>query len=133
MQKFISEKDVVMVDATPIFSKSKNIHEARLGYNNKKQWDTQVNLLYFYSSNSAAPLFFKLSPGDVREVKTFQSALLSSGIKDAVLVGDKGFTSQLNIDIIEDNEISYILPLRRNNTHINPMVPPCAWLRAECS
>ena len=119
MREFIREEDIVMVDATPIFSKSKNIHEARLGYNNKKQWDTQVNLLYLYSSKHSAPLFFKLSPGDVREVKTFQLALLSSGIKNVVVVGDKGFTSRLNLEIIEEKDINYILPLRRNDSLVD--------------
>ncbi len=119
MSGFIKNDDVVLVDATPIFSKSKNIHESRLGYNNKKQWDTQVNLLYLYSGEHKAPLFFKLSPGDVREVKTFESALRASGIKNVVIVGDKGFTSRLNLEIIEDSEMNYILPLRRNDSFID--------------
>lgn len=119
MRDFIKEDDVVMVDATPIFSKSKNIHESRLGYNNKKQWDNQVNLLYFYSAKHVTPLFFKLSPGDVREVKNFQLALWASGIKNAVVIGDKGFTSRLNLEIIEDGELDYILPLKRNDSFID--------------
>jgi transposase len=119
MREFIPENELVLVDATPIFSKSKNIHEARLGYNNKKQWDPQVNLLYLYSKDSSLPLFFKLSPGDVREVKTLELALLSAGIKNAVIVGDKGFTSKLNIEIIESNDIKYILPLKRNDSNVD--------------
>jgi len=119
MREFISDEQFVMIDATPIFTKSRNINEARLGYNNKKQWDTQVNLLYLYSSASSMPIFYKLSPGDIREVKTFEIALLSAGIKDVIIVGDKGFTSRLNLDIIEFNELHYILPLRRNDSFID--------------
>jgi transposase len=65
------------------------------------------------------PLFFTLSPGDVREVKTLELALLSAGIKNAIIVGDKGFTSRLNIEIIESNDISYILPLKRNDSFVD--------------
>lgn len=119
MLEFIPDNEVVMVDATPIFSKSKNIHEARLGYNNKKQWDPQVNLLYLYSKDSTAPLFYRLSPGDLREVKTLELALLSAGLRDAVIVGDKGFTSRLNMGIIESIDISYILPLKRNDSFVD--------------
>lgn len=119
MQEFIPDNNLILIDATPIFSKSKNIHEARFGYNNKKQWDTQVNLLYLYSKDSSQPLFFRLSPGDVREVKTLELALLSAGISNAVIVGDKGFTSRLNIEIIESNGINYILPLRRNDSYVD--------------
>lgn len=119
MREFINDEDVVMVDATPIFTKSKNIHEARLGYNNKKQWITQVNLMYLYSSKYLAPLFFKLSAGDIREVKTFQHALWSSGIKNAVIIGDKGFTSRTNLEIMEEGDFNYILPLKRNDSFID--------------
>jgi transposase len=119
MREFIPDDNLVLIDATPIFSKSQNIHESRFGYNNKKQWDTQVNLLYLYSRDSSLPLFFRLSPGDVREVKTLELALLSAGIKNAVIVGDKGFTSRLNIEIIESNDISYILPLKRNDSYVD--------------
>ncbi len=119
MRELIPDDEVIMVDATPIFSKSKNIHEARLGYNNKKQWDPQVNLLYLYSKDSSAPLFFKLSPGDLREVKTLELALLSAGVRDAVIVGDKGFTSRLNMDIIENVDMNYILPLKRNDSFVD--------------
>lgn len=119
MREFIPDDNLVLIDATPIFSKSQNIHESRFGYNNKKQWDTQVNLLYLYSRDSSLPLFFRLSPGDVREVKTLELALLTAGIKNAIIVGDKGFTSRLNIEIIESNDISYILPLKRNDSYVD--------------
>jgi transposase len=119
MREFISGDNLVLIDATPIFSKSKNIHEARLGYNNKKQWDSQVNLLYLYSEESSVPLFFKISPGDVREVKTLEHAIVSAGLKNVIIVGDKGFTSKINIDIIESKGINYILPLKRNSSLID--------------
>lgn len=119
MNEFIDDKGLVLIDATPIFSKSTNIHEARLGYNNKKQWDTQLNLLYLYSQDSSLPLFFKLSPGDVREVKNLELVLSSSKLKNVILVGDKGFTSYLNMEIINSKNINFILPLRRNSSFID--------------
>lgn len=119
MKEFIGDNSLVLIDATAIFSKSKNIHEARLGYNNKKQWDPQVNLLYLYSQQTQAPLFYKLSPGDVREVKNLELTLMSAGITNAIVVGDKGFTSKLNIEIMESHELNYILPLKRNDKLID--------------
>lgn len=119
MREFIPSNELILIDATPIFNKSDNIAEAKLGYNNKKQWDNQVNLLYLYSKDSSLPLFYRLSPGDVREVRTLELALLTAGISDAVIVGDKGFTSKLNIEIIEKNELKYILPLKRNDSLVD--------------
>lgn len=119
LREFVDDKKLVLIDATPIFSKSKNIHQARLGYNNKKQWDTQVNLLYLYSQDSSLPLFYKLSPGDVREVKNFELAVLSAGIKNSIVIGDKGFSSRLNIEIMENSDLNYILPLKRNDSYLN--------------
>ena len=119
LKEFIPNDRLVLVDATPIFSKSKNIYEAKLGYNNKKRWESQINLLYLYDPELALPLFYRLSPGDIREVKTLEMAILSAGLKNAVVVGDKGFTSELNMNIIEQNDFSFILPLRRNSSYID--------------
>ena len=119
MREFIPDKHLVIIDATPIFSKSKNIYEAQMGYNNKKVWENQVNLLYLYDPVLALPLFYRLTQGDIREVKTLELAIITAGLRNAIVVGDKGFTSELNMEIIEQSDFSYILPLKRNSSYID--------------
>lgn len=89
------------------------------GYNSEMVFDTQVNLMYIYSPSSRQPLFYKILNGNSREVVGFKNTLLESGLKDAVIIADKGFYSKANIDLLEQNGLSYIIPLKRDNTLID--------------
>lgn len=119
MRKFSGSCNVALIDATPIFTKSRNIFEARLGYNNKRQWDPQLNLLYLYDHVSSMPLFYRLLQGDLREIKAMKLTLKASGLDSAIIIGDKGFASESNIEAMKDSGLSYIIPLRRNSSRID--------------
>ena len=119
MKNFIQGNHVVLIDATPIFTKSKNIYEAKLGYNNKQRWDNQINLLYLYDQNLSMPLFYRLVEGDIREIRTMEITIHSAGLNNVIIVGDKGFTSELNMEITSQTNLSYILPLKRNSSYID--------------
>jgi transposase len=120
LKEFITvQNNVVLIDATPIFTQSKNMYEAKLGYNNKKRWENQVNLLYLYDHQLSMPLYYRIIEGDIREIRTLGLTIASSGLKNAIIVGDKGFTSELNKEIISQSELNYILPLKRNSLYID--------------
>jgi transposase len=119
LKSFIKEEHIALIDATPIFSQSKNIYEARLGYNNKKQWDPQLNLLYLYDHKLAMPLYFRLTQGDLREIKTLELTLEAVGFQNAIIIGDKGFSSALNEEILTQKKLKYILPLKRVSSKID--------------
>lgn len=119
MRKFSGSCNVALIDATPIFTKSRNIFEAKLGYNNKRQWDPQINLLYLYDHISALPLFYRLLQGDMREIKAMKLTLKASGLDNAIIIGDKGFASESNIEAMKESSLSYIIPLRRNSSKID--------------
>jgi transposase len=82
-------------------------------------FDTQINLMYIYSSNSSQPLFYRLLNGNTREVTGFKNCLIESGIQDAILIADKGFYSKANIELLELNNLQYIIPLKRNDDLID--------------
>lgn len=109
----------LLIDMTNIITRSKNIELAHKGYNNKKQFDPQVNLMLLFSETLNQPTYFRIVPGNVREVKAFETTLNEAGIKDAILIADKGFYSQKNINELQKAELKYILPLRRNSTLID--------------
>ena len=106
LKSFIKSEHIALIDATAIFSQSKNIYEARLGYNNKKQWDPQINLLYLYDHKLAMPLYYRLTQGDLREIKTLELTLEAVGFKDAIIIGDKGFSSALNEEILTQKNLN---------------------------
>jgi transposase len=114
-RSFIKNGDHILIDGTQIFSQSDNIEYSKLGYNNKSMYIPQVNLIFIFSSDLRSPIYYRLIPGNVREVRAFRLSLEESGIRDAVLIADKGFYSEENIQLIEDEKLRYIIPLKRNS------------------
>jgi len=114
-----NQKDVVLIDLTHIFSLSKNINLAWIGYNNDFEFTPQVNLLFMFSLEEKMPIFYRILPGNVRDVASLKMTIEESGIKDAIVIGDKGFYSKENQRLLEESSLKYILPLKRNSKIID--------------
>lgn len=119
MKSFIIPNDYLLFDMTNIFSGSQEIRLAKQGYNNDFIFDKQFNLLYIYSSSLQQPVFYRLFPGNVREVRSFKLCLQESGIANAVIIADKGFYSQDNVALLENEHLQFILPVKRDNKLID--------------
>jgi transposase len=119
MRSFGHSGEHLLMDMTNIISKSSTIEYAAKGYNNKKQYDPQVNLMLLYSSTINEPVYYRMIPGNVREVKSFKLSLKESGADDIILIADKGFYSQQNIKELDNESLNYILPLRRNSSLVD--------------
>jgi hypothetical protein len=119
MKSFIKAGDHVLFDMTNVLSDSDKITLSKEGYNSDLNYSRQFNLLYLFSASLNQPVYFRLFPGNMREVKGFATCLAESGIRDAVVIADKGFYSESNITLLNEIELNYIIPLRRNNPLIN--------------
>jgi transposase len=119
MKSFIHNDDYILIDATGLPSQSAKIPLAKRGYSNPMNFDTQFNLLYIYSATSRMPVYYKLLPGNIREVKAFKNSLLETGLQKAVIVADKGFYSKANIELMVEEALQFIIPLRRDNSLID--------------
>ena len=115
MRSFIAQDEYLLMDLTHVFSNSELLSLSRSGYNNQMNFDPQINLLYLYSSKSNMPVYYRVLPGNIREVKAFKNALAEAGLNDAVIVADKGFYSKKNIDLMQQESLKFILPLKRDN------------------
>ncbi|TAE50050.1 MAG: hypothetical protein EAY69_01840 [Cytophagales bacterium] len=115
MRDLCAGEEILLIDSTHITTQSQQNLSAQVGYNSQKQFDTQVNLLYLFSQDTQMPIFYRCVQGSVREVRSFRLTLQESGIKSAVLVADKGFYSQNNVTILEEDGWQYVLPLRRSS------------------
>jgi Transposase DDE domain len=100
--------DYMLIDATHLLSYSQNMEIAKPGYNNQHEFAPQVNLLFIYSSTLQLPVYYRLVPGNVREVKAFKLTLQESGIEDAVVIADKGFYSDNNVAQLEAERLQFI-------------------------
>jgi len=119
MQSFIKAGEHLLIDMTNMFNSSTTMYYTKQGYNSEMVFDAQVNLMYIYSPSSHQPLFYKILSGNSREVVGFKNTLLESGLKDAIIIADKGFFSKANMDLLDQNGLHYILPLKRDNTLID--------------
>jgi len=120
------KKNYLLIDATHVLSYAQDMEIAHPGYNSQGEFSPQVHLLFIHAVSLKLPVYYRIVGGDIREVKAFRLTLEESGIQDAVLIGDKGFYSEKNVEWLEEESLHYILPLRRNSTLIDytPMQQP---------
>lgn len=119
MRSFIAKDEYLLMDSTNVFSNSNLITLARKGYNSNFNFDSQFNLMYLYSAKTNMPVYYRLLPGNIREVKAFKNCLLDVGLNNAIIIADKGFYSKENVNLLVDEKLKFILPLKRDNSIIN--------------
>ena len=119
MKSFIGAGEHILMDATNVFSYSRQIDLAKKGYSNPLNFDPQYNLMYIYCADTRMPVYYKLLPGNIREVKAFKNSLLEAGLQNAIIIADNGFYSNANVELLVKEQLQFILPLRRDNTIID--------------
>ncbi len=112
---FVRQQETVLLDMTHIITHSRQIEAAQSGYNNSMSFDPQVNLMYLFSANQHEPVYYRLLPGNIRDVKAFTLTMQECGLKNVTLIADKGFYSKSNIEILEAEQLNYIVPLQRGS------------------
>ena len=117
MKKYLSDSKYILFDGTNIISDSAGMDINRLGYNSHRQYDPQINLMYAFSADEHKPGYYRVLPGNIRDVKSFEFSVRELGINNTVIIADKGFGSEANFEMLEKSSLNYIIPLRRNNGH----------------
>ena len=115
MQPKEKQKRTVLMDATDIVLQSKNISLSQKGYNSNMDFQPQFVLLYLYDAVSVEPLYYRVLPGNIREISALKNTIKISGMTDCVYIADKGFFSESNIAELERLKMQYIIPLKRDN------------------
>lgn len=120
MKKYVDNSETIIFDGSRLISYSDKMEMNRYGYNNYGIEDPQINLLYFFTLNPLkAPVYFKSNYGDKVDGSVIRDALRESGIQDATMIADKGFGSEENFVLFKENEIDYIIPLKRDDSLID--------------
>ena len=100
MRRFVGQSSHLFFDATSIFSESGEMDINRIGYNSKRIFTPQISLLYAFAKDKGEPAYYRILPGNIRDVSAFGIAVKESGINNAVVVADKGFGSEKNFTIL---------------------------------
>jgi len=115
---FVREGEKVLLDMTHVVTHSRQIEGAQRGYNNSLSFEPQINLMYLFSAQQYEPVYYRLLPGNIRDVKAFTLTIQEAGLKNVILIADKGFYSKNNVDILDAESLNYIIPLQRGFTLI---------------
>jgi len=117
-KEFNFADDYILFDGTDLISNSKKMDINKFSKTKSGTFDFVANIMFVYSINLQLPIYYRLLPGNIKDIKAFKLCLEESGIKDAVVIADKGFYSQKNLDELRNADFNFILPLRRNNQMI---------------
>jgi hypothetical protein len=109
----------VLIDGTHIHSRSSLDGLATPGYNSKKDFRPQVNALFIFAQDEKTPLYYRLTGGDIREVSSMKTAVEESCLKNVVIVSDKGFYSEENVEALLREKLHFAIPLKRNSSLID--------------
>ena len=66
------------------------------------------------------PAYYRILPGNIRDVTAFKLSITEADLKDAVVIADKGFGSKANFDMLSELGLCYIVPLKRNSVFFDP-------------
>lgn len=111
--------DSILFDGTDIFSYSEQMELPKFSRSKQGTYGNTINLMCVFSTKLQMPVYYRLLPGNIKDVSAFKLCLEESGVKDAVVVMDKGFASSSNIKAIENSGLKFIIPLKRDSTLID--------------
>jgi len=117
-KEFSKANDNILFDGTDLLSSSKKMDITKLSKSKKGTFDSLANIMFVFSVGLQLPIYYRIMPGNIKDIKSFKLCLDESQIKDAVIIADKGFYSEKNIDQLKAEQLKFIIPLRRNNKHI---------------
>lgn len=109
----------ILVDTTHVVTRSSQVDIAKKGYNSSMSFEPQINLFYMFSLDTKIPVYYRMLPGNIREVSAMRLCVAESKQDNVILIGDKGFYSEQNVAALRAEGLRYILPLRRNNPLID--------------
>ncbi len=102
-------------DLSVVFTRSEGINIAEMGYNRDHVYVPQINLSLLYSVDKGIPTMIRALPGSIKDITSLYNSLRESGIEGKILILDRGFFSKDAVALLLEQEISFLLPARRNS------------------
>jgi len=126
------EQNFVLMDSTHAVSVSENLSVNAKGYNPDFDFDKQIRLMYLFSAQMKQPVYYRLINGNITDIKSMTLSVKEMDIKNKVVfIADKGFFSAENVAMMGEENLSYIIPLKRNNPLIDYSPLECNGFKKE--
>jgi hypothetical protein len=82
----------------------------------------QISLVYAYDLESMEPLGAKVWGGNVLDQSSFISTIDDLGIKRGMIIADKGYFNEGNLEALRARNMKYLLPLKDNSDYITKYI-----------
>lgn len=137
MKEDISDGQLyILFDGHRLITASRTMPFAELGYDSKRRFKPQINLIYIFSTGeeTGTPIYYKQYIGSTPDVVAFSDILKETKLsKDRyTIVADKGFASESDFSLLEESQLNYIIPLRRGNKYSKGKIPSSPLAYKEC-
>ena len=119
MRKYAKEGGNVIFDGTDLLSSSAKMDFPRMSKTKLGGFAEAINLMMAFSTKQMLPVYYRLLPGNVKDISAFLSSIDEFGDTSITAIGDKGFYSKANVEALEQRNIKYIIALRRSKGGIN--------------
>ena len=110
----------IIIDGTRVTSFSREMPLAQIGHGQRGNWDPQVNVMYVFACDELPqPVFYRCVYGNIPDVSAMKLTIDSMARgSDITVIGDTGFGSDANFQLLHGHKMKYIIPLKRNTSEV---------------
>ena len=119
MRKYAGEGGNILFDGTDILSSSTKMDFPRMSRTKLGGFAEAINLMMAFSTRQMLPVYYRLLPGNVKDISALLSSVDEFGDTSITAIGDKGFFSKANVEALEERGIKFIIALRRSKGGID--------------
>lgn len=114
MNYFCGCSNNIIFDGTDSLSASRLMGLPQLTKTKTGAFEKAVNMMMVHSLDFKLPSYYRLLPGNIKDVKAFRICMSESGASSATAILDKTFPSKDNLEFLEKENIKYIASLKRS-------------------
>ncbi len=119
MRKYAGRGGNILFDGTDMLSASTKMDFPRMSKTKLGGFAKAVNLMMAFSTGSMLPVYYRLLPGNIKDITAFMASVDEFGDKGITVIADKGFYSKHNVEELDKRGIGYVIALRRSTAGLD--------------
>lgn len=119
MRRYSGGGGNILFDGTDILSASAKMDFPRMSKTKLGGFANAINLMMAFSTKQMLPVYYRLLPGNVKDITAFLTSFDEFGDTSATAICDKGFYSKKNMEELEKRKINYIIAMRRSTSGLD--------------
>jgi hypothetical protein len=114
-----ANENFLLMDSTHLMSSCEHLGINAKGCSGAGDFGKQLRLMYLFQAGLSRPVYYRLLGGNIPDISSMSLCIKESGLTRVIFIADKGFYSQKNIQLLDEQGLYYVVPLRRNNPLID--------------